>query len=139
MIGLAKREEQLVIERTKSNVKSNEIEKHVVKMGGYVTESDDYILVNLPHNNDIVKLLQRIRDESHRFAVSYHSTLKRNRQTTSWLDEVPGIGPKTKKKLIREFGSAKGVTLARQEELIKIIGEKQTVILKQYIRLEKKK
>jgi excinuclease ABC subunit C len=139
MIGLAKREEQLVIERTKSKVKSNEIEKHVVKMGGYVTESDDYILVNLPHNNDIVKLLQRIRDESHRFAVSYHSTLKRNRQTTSWLDEVPGVGPKTKKKLIREFGSAKGVTLARQEELIMIIGEKQTAILKQYIRLEKKK
>jgi excinuclease UvrABC nuclease subunit len=63
--------------------------------------------IDLPAQSHVVKLLQRIRDESHRFAVSYHSTLKRKRQTASILDEIPGIGPTTRKKLIRRFGSAK--------------------------------
>lgn len=138
MVGLAKREEQIVVERQKSNVDVEGLEKYANKLGGYVTESDDFILINLPHSTDIIKLLQRIRDESHRFAVSYHSTLKQNRQTTSWLDEVPGIGPLTKKKLIRTFGSARGVTQAREFELIKVLGEKKAEILKQYISLEKK-
>jgi excinuclease ABC subunit C len=137
MIGLAKREEQIVVERTNSNVKIDGLEKYAVKLGGYITESDDFILINLPHSTDIVKLLQRIRDESHRFAVSYHSTLKQNRQTTSWLDEVPGIGPLTKKKLIRTFGSARGVTQARDFELSKVLGDKKAEILKQYIKLQK--
>ena len=138
MIGLAKREEQIVIDRNKSNVECQNVESLAQKLGGYITEFDNYILINLPHSTDIIKLLQRIRDESHRFAVSYHSTLKQNRQTTSWLDEVPGIGPLTKKKLIRTFGSARGVTQAREFELIKVLGEKKAEILKQYIRLEKK-
>jgi excinuclease ABC subunit C len=139
MIGLAKREEQIVIERQKSQVSLQNIEPFAHKYGGYVTETDDFILINMPHSHDIVKLLQRIRDESHRFAVSYHSTLKRNRQTTSWLDDIPGVGPVTKKKLIRTFGSAKGVMNARSDELIALIGEKQARIVKQYIRAEKKK
>lgn len=138
MIGLAKREEQIVVERQKSNAKIEGLEKYAIKLGGYITESDDFILINLPHSTDIIKLLQRIRDESHRFAVSYHSTLKQNRQTTSWLDEVPGIGPLTKKKLIRTFGSSRGVTQAREYELVKVLGKKKTEILRQYIRLQKK-
>ncbi len=137
MVGLAKREEQIVVERNKSNVDCQNVESIAQKLGGYVTESDDFILINLPHSTDIIKLLQRIRDESHRFAVSYHSTLKQNRQTTSWLDEVPGIGPLTKKKLIRNFGSARGVTQARDFELVKVLGDKKAEILKQYIRLQK--
>jgi excinuclease ABC subunit C len=137
MIGLAKREEQIVIDRSELSVDTRNIQQRSVKLNGFITETNDFILINLPHSSDIVKLLQRIRDESHRFAVSYHSTLKRSRQTTSWLDEVPGIGPVTKKKLIRTFGSAKGVTLARMAELEKLVGVKQATILKQYIRAEK--
>jgi excinuclease ABC subunit C len=132
MIGLAKREEEIVIHKTKSEVVMNA--EFALKFQAVVTESDDFILIRLLHSHDIVKLLQRIRDESHRFAVSYHSTLKQNRQTTSWLDEVPGVGPATKKKLIRNFGSAKGVTQARTAELEKIVGPKQAIILKQYIK-----
>jgi excinuclease ABC subunit C len=67
-------------------------------------------------------LLQRIRDESHRFAVSYHSTLKRRRQTASLLDEVPGIGPLTRKKLIRHFGSAKAAINAPEPDLQGLLG-----------------
>jgi excinuclease ABC subunit C len=103
-----------------------------------MTETEDFILVNVPHSTNLVKLLQRIRDESHRFAVSYHSTLKRQRQTASVLDEIPTIGPETRKKLIRTFGSLRGVMQARDFELEKVVGEKKAVILKQYLRPLKK-
>lgn len=138
MIGLAKREEEIVISKKGSNVSLDA--KSVLDQGidAVIDENEEYFVVRLGKNTDIVKLLQRIRDESHRFAVSYHSTLKRNRQTSSWLDEVPGIGPQTKKKLIKNFGSGKGVIQARYDELEKLLGESKATILKQYIRAEKK-
>lgn len=100
MIGLAKRFEDVIL-------KNND--------GSFNT-------VQLPENSHLVKLLQRIRDESHRFAVSYHSTLRSNRQTASLLDEIPGIGPITRKKLIRHFGSTAAVLNATQDELQKVVG-----------------
>jgi excinuclease ABC subunit C len=135
-IGLAKREEQIVIAKGRSNVELNA--KELNRLGGFCSESDEFILVNVPHNTNLVKLLQRIRDESHRFAVTYHSVLKVKRQTASMLDEIPTIGPATRKKLIKTFGSVRGVMQARDFELEKVIGEKKTVILKQYLRPIKK-
>lgn len=131
-IGLAKREEQIVIQKGKSNVTLNEQAMH--KLGGFVTESEDFLLVNLPHNTNVVKLLQRIRDESHRFAITYHSVLKVKHQTASVLDEIPTIGPETRKKLIRTFGSMRGVLQARDIELQHLLGEKKAAILSQYLR-----
>lgn len=131
-IGLAKREEQIVIQKNTSNVALNT--QVLQNLGGYMAESDDFILVNVPHNTNLVKLLQRIRDESHRFAVSYHSVLKRKRQTASILDEIPTIGPVARKKLIKTFGSMRGVLQARQFELEKVLGLKKAAILQQYIR-----
>jgi excinuclease ABC subunit C len=145
-IGLAKREEQIVIKkpvRSKidadgqnkagaSNVQLNEQVLH--KLGGFATESDDFILLNVPHNTNLIKLLQRIRDESHRFAVTYHSVLKVKRQTASVLDDIPTIGPVTRKKLIRTFGSLRGVMQARDFELEKLLGDKKATILRQYLR-----
>ncbi len=130
-IGLAKREEQIVIHKIKSGVSLNQKELH--KMGGFMSESDDFMLVNLPHNSNLVKLLQRIRDESHRFAVTYHSVLKANRQTKSLLDDIPSIGPATRKKLIREFGSVRGVSQASVEELTKSIGQQKAKLVKQFL------
>lgn len=121
-IGLAKREEQIVVAKERSNVKVNH--KLLQKLGGYMTETDDFILINVPHSTNLVKLLQRIRDESHRFAVSYHSVLKTKRQTSSVLDEIPGVGQVTRKKLIRTFGSTRGVGLATREELAVVVGPK---------------
>ena len=120
-IGLAKREEQIVISKQRSAVTLNMLT--LQQLGGFATESDDFTLVNLPHNTNLVKLLQRIRDESHRFAVSYHSVLKQHRQTTSLLDDIPGIGPATRKKLLRIFGSVRGVSQASQADLAAVIGD----------------
>lgn len=135
-IGLAKREEQIVVAKDRSNVTVNYAV--LQKLGGFLEESEDYYLISIPHNTNIVKLLQRIRDESHRFAVTYHTVLKTKRQTTSLLDEVPSIGPETKRKLLKEFGSLRGVMQARDAELDALIGEKKATTLRQYIRAYKR-
>lgn len=137
-IGLAKQHEQIVISHESLLAKQEGIRKRTRKLKGTLTTSDEFMLVNLPLDSHAVKLLQRIRDESHRFALSYHSTLKVRRQTASWLDEVPSIGPATKKKLIRTFGSARGVLHARDAELSLLIGEKKTALLRTYIRSVKR-
>jgi excinuclease ABC subunit C len=121
MIGLAKREEEIVVQLEKSQVQVSRMELH--KHNAILRESDDFWLILLPRNSDIVKLLQRVRDESHRFAVSYHSVLKGKRQTASVLDDIPGIGPVTRKKLIRTFGSLRAVQEATPQELESAVGE----------------
>jgi len=60
---------------------------------------------------------------SNNVAVSYHSTLKRSRQVGSVLDQVPGIGPLTRKKLIRHFGSAKAAINADADQLVDLLGK----------------
>jgi excinuclease ABC subunit C len=131
-IGLAKREEQIVIHTTKSNVSLDEKVLHT--LGGFKSESNDYVLINIPHNTNLIKLLQRVRDESHRFAVSYHSVLKTKRQTASHLDNIPGIGPATKKKLLKQFGSVRGIIEAPHQELEKTLGSKKANLVKSYFR-----
>ncbi|HET7060081.1 MAG TPA: excinuclease ABC subunit UvrC [Candidatus Saccharimonadales bacterium] len=130
-IGLAKREEQIVVDKQRSNVTLNM--SSVQELGGFTTETDGYVLINMPHNTNLVKLLQRIRDESHRFAVSYHSTLKTKRQTASLLDDIPGIGPATRKKLLREFGSMRGIAQASEKELSKVVGKTKAKQLAKYL------
>jgi excinuclease ABC subunit C len=127
MFGLAKRQEEIIVHKTKSaeKVDPQTIMAQAVKMKAYVSESGEFINIELPKDSHAVKLLQRIRDESHRFAVSYHSTLKRGRQTASILDEVPGIGPLTRKKLIRHFGSAKAAINAEPNQLQELLGSKK--------------
>ncbi len=130
-IGLAKREEQIVIHKHKSHVNLNLSVLH--RLGGFIEETEDFILVNIPHSTNLIKLLQRIRDESHRFAVTYHSVLKTKRQTSSALDEIPGVGPTTKKKLLRHFGSLKQVIAATNDELSIVVGHKKALELKKYL------
>ena len=78
---------------------------------------------NILAATDIVKLFQRIRDESHRFAVSYHTALKRQQQTKNQLEEIPGVGPKTRAKLLKKFGSINHVRSASLTDLEKIVGK----------------
>src|SRR5262249_596158 len=60
---------------------------------------------------------QRIRDEAHRFAITYHRQLRDKRMTRSPLDEVKGLGPTRKKRLLKELGSARSVSRASLDEL----------------------
>jgi excinuclease ABC subunit C len=142
MIGLAKREEEIIIQKPENSnqkvaaklVPDSELLVTKAKaLDGFVKESENFYTVLLPQNSHVVKLLQRIRDESHRFAVSYHSTLKRGRQTSSILDEIPGIGPTTRKKLIRHFGSAKDVINAEVSELQEVLGKQKGASISQYL------
>ena len=103
------------------------------QLEGRLTTTEDFTLINLPHSTHIVKLLQRVRDESHRFAVSYHTVLKRAKQTASSLEEIPGIGPVTRRNLIKKFGSVRGIHEATSDELISVVGEVKAQTLQKYL------
>ncbi len=73
--------------------------------------------VRVPRGSEALYLLQRVRDEAHRFAVSYHRQLRGKRMTVSVLDGVPGLGPARRKRLVAELGSVKAVRQASKESL----------------------
>ena len=76
--------------------------------------------VILPRNSESLYLLQRIRDESHRFAITYHRQLRKNDMKNSVLDGVPGLGPSRRGRLIKEFGSINKIRQATLEDLLKL-------------------
>ncbi|MEX1208790.1 MAG: excinuclease ABC subunit UvrC [Acidimicrobiia bacterium] len=77
--------------------------------------------IRIPRGEDGLFLLQQVRDEAHRFAVSYHRMLRGRRMVDSVLDGVPGIGPVRKKALLRRFGSVKKIREASVEELGEVV------------------
>lgn len=85
-------------------------------------KDEDFKIINLPPESESMFLVQRIRDEAHRFAVSYHRKVKAREAFETSLDAIVGVGPKTKKKLIKEFGSIKSIKEASLEELGSIVG-----------------
>ncbi len=95
--GLAKREEEI-----------------------FVGDVDEPIV--LPRNSQALYLMQRIRDEAHRFAITYHRNLRGRNAKKSVLDEIPGIGPVRKRALIRKFGSLRGVQDASVDEIAATVG-----------------
>ena len=78
--------------------------------------------VLLPKTSKALHLLERIRDEAHRFAISYHKALLSKGIAVSELDDIPGIGRKRKKALINHFGSIDKIRAASREELLKVRG-----------------
>lgn len=128
MIGLAKREEEIIVSLNDPTISPRKDE--LVRRQAYAKSSNDFLNILLPKSDDVVKLLQRIRDESHRFAVSYHSVLKIKRQTTSSLDAVPGIGPLTRKKLLRTFGSKQAILQSSEDDLAKVVGYAKAELIK---------
>lgn len=76
----------------------------------------------LPPESEALLLLRRIRDEAHRFAVTYHRKLRSQRSLSSALDEIPGIGPKRKSALMKAFGSVDRLTHASVDELAAVEG-----------------
>jgi excinuclease ABC subunit C len=76
----------------------------------------------LPANSQSLYLLQRLRDEAHRFAITYHRKLRAKHQTRSLLDEVPGVGPARKRALLRVFGSTKQMKGATVDQIASVPG-----------------
>ncbi len=76
----------------------------------------------LPRGSQGLYLMQRIRDEAHRFAITYHRQVRSGKTFTSLLDEIPGIGPKRKKALLRHYGSARAISQASVDELASLEG-----------------
>lgn len=99
IIGLAKRLEEIFVPEKKTSI-------------------------ILPKNSPLLKLFQRIRDEAHRFAVSLHKKHRIKRISGSVLDNIKGIGPATRNKLLKHFGSLDGVKKASLDELSQVVGKK---------------
>ena len=97
VIGLAKKEEEI-----------------------FKPEKSEPIIIS--HSSPSLQLLQRVRDEAHRFAVSYHRKLRSRRLTHSLLDKIPGVGPKRRKALLRHFGSLGEIKKANITKLKEVEG-----------------
>lgn len=99
-----------------------------VPIAGLAKEQEELFLpgrkesILLPRDSQALFLVQRIRDEAHRFAVTFHRVKRSKSSFHSQLDDVPGIGPKKKKALIRTFGSVRGIRSASLEELAQVDG-----------------
>jgi len=76
----------------------------------------------LDHSTPALQLLQRVRDEAHRFAVSHHRARRDRAMTSSLLDELPGVGPARKRALLTHFGSPEAIVSASSEELQAVPG-----------------
>lgn len=86
----------------------------------WLPDTDDPVV--LPRTSEALYLLQRIRDEAHRFAISHHRKRRAKAATASALDDVPGLGPTRKKALLRAFGSVKKIRAATAEEIETVPG-----------------
>src|SRR6056297_846235 len=92
--------------------------------------------IMIPKNSAALHLLQRVRDEAHRFAVNYHRKLRSRRITHSMLERIPGIGPEKRKSLLRHFGSLAKIRSADIEELKDVTGisDKLAFLISDYLK-----
>jgi excinuclease ABC subunit C len=101
---------------------------HDLPLAGIAKQREELFLpgvrdpVVLPATSAALQLVQRLRDEAHRFAITYHRTLRGKRQTRSAFDELPGVGPKRRRALLRAFGSVRRIREASVEELAAVPG-----------------
>ena len=97
-----------------------------------------YREVVLPLTSPGLMMLRRLRDEAHRFAITYHRKLRTKRATGSLLDEVPGIGPKRRRLLLRTFGSVEGIRRASAEEIASVptLTRRQAETILEFLRVE---
>ncbi|HEV7498359.1 MAG TPA: helix-hairpin-helix domain-containing protein, partial [Vicinamibacteria bacterium] len=78
--------------------------------------------IGLPRSSPVLQFVQRVRDEAHRFAIGFHRQTRSKRTLRSELDDIPGIGPIKRRKLLSRFGSLRGVRGASVEELATAVG-----------------
>ena len=81
----------------------------------------------------MLQLVQRVRDEAHRFAIGFHRQARSSRTLRSELDDVPGIGPAKRRKLLSVFGSVRGVRGATEAELAAAVGRAMAARLRAHL------
>jgi excinuclease ABC subunit C len=109
-----------------------EFELDFIPCAGLAKENESLFLPNRAEPLMLTKsaalfLLERVRDEAHRFAIGYYQKVHHRKSLTSGLDEIPGIGPKRKQALLRRFGSMKGIKEASADELTQVKGMNRPV------------
>ena len=82
----------------------------------------DAVRLTLPANSPALHLIQQIRDEAHRFAVAGHRQRRKKRQGSSPLESIPGLGPKRRRELLRQFGGLQAVSRAGVDDLTQVKG-----------------
>jgi len=97
----------------------------------YVLGQEDEPII-LERHSPVLHLIQQIRDETHRFAVSFHRQRRGARQTKTALLDIPGIGPVTAQRLLQRFGSVANLQRASQEELSRMVSKKSAEKIRQY-------
>jgi excinuclease ABC subunit C len=90
----------------------------------YVLGREDEPIM-LDRHSPVLHLIQQIRDETHRFAISFHRQRRGKRQTETALNEIPGVGPKTAQRLLQEFGSVRNMRRAGLEKLSTVVSRKR--------------
>ena len=93
---------------------------------------NDSVPLYLDKRSETLKVIQQARNEAHRFGIKHHRNQRSKDVLQTSLDNIPGIGPKTIKKLISHFGSVKRVMEADEKDLINLVGEKKTKLLGNY-------
>ena len=91
----------------------------------------------LAHDTPELQLLQRVRDEAHRFAITHHRSRRDKAMTESVMDELPGIGPARKRALLKHFGSPEAVLAAPRDALESVPGVPQKVARELYAHLNR--
>ena len=87
--------------------------------------------IGLKQNSALFKLMTRIQDEVHRFAITFHRDKRSKRQIASALDNIKGIGEKTKSNLLKKYKSVNRIRQAEEQELIELIGASKAKIIKE--------
>ncbi|MBI2448498.1 excinuclease ABC subunit UvrC [Candidatus Microgenomates bacterium] len=127
LLALAKEEEEVWgVNFTKPKLHKRHKQKYKFHKTQTVLnlQSEIFNLKSIAKDSPEGFFLQKIRDEAHRFAITFHRVLRVKKAVKSRLDEISGIGPKTKKKLLLRFGSVSGIMKASDKGLKNMIGEK---------------
>ena len=90
------------------------------------------VVIGMKHDSEVFRLLTRLQDEVHRFAITFHKDKRSKSQIHSELDDIKGIGPKTKDALIKKFKSVKRIKSASYEEISNLIGESKAKLLTEH-------
>ena len=95
---------------------------------------DDTVSVMIPKTSSALRLIQHVRDEAHRFAITFQRTQRKNNTLRTELTEIDGVGTKTVEKLLKQFGSVKQVRAASELALTEVVGPAAAKRIRAYFR-----